>query len=71
LGMKSLLYLNLKDNPLGQEAYDALIPQISANNPNIRFLHDQSSYCRITVEAGTGGSVTRPGEGVFRYQFGE
>ena len=71
LGMKSLEYLNLKDNPLSQAAYDTYIPQVTANNPGIRFLHDQSSYCWITVEAGTGGAVTRPGEGLFRYQFGE
>jgi len=50
-------------------AYDTHIPQITANNPGIYFVHDPAYYRRLEIESTLGGSVTDPGEGDFLYEF--
>ena len=67
LGLTSLEHLDLRRNPLNDDAYDVYIPQITADNPGIRFLYDSRFLGRIVISSGIGGRVTDPGEGEFFY----
>lgn len=69
-GLTSLTWVDLRINPLEQEAYDVDIPMILANNPGIWFVYDPAFERRILIDCGLGGAVTDPGEGAFTYEFG-
>jgi len=66
----SLTYLDVRQNPLGDEIYDVQIPQIMASNPGITVEHDRGPYS-LTITATRGGSVINPGEGTFVYNDGK
>ncbi|UCG60124.1 MAG: leucine-rich repeat domain-containing protein [Phycisphaerales bacterium] len=68
-GLTSLGFLDLRINPLNREAYDVYIPLIITNNPGITLLRDPSYLLGLTISSGTGGSVTKPGEGLFEYEY--
>lgn len=67
--LKSLSILLLRDNPLPQEAYDVLIPQIAANNPGAFIEHDGHVGRLLSLSSTPGGSIVDPGEGSFTYDF--
>jgi hypothetical protein len=69
-GLTSLTWVDLRINPLEQEAYDVDIPLILANNPGMWFVYDPAFERRILIVCGPGGVVTDPGEGAFTYEFG-
>jgi hypothetical protein len=62
-----LTHLDLRQNLLGQEAFDVDIPLILANNPGINLQHDLSPSYTVTLSSTTGGSVISPGEGTFAF----
>jgi len=69
--LTSLGVLDIRGNPLNQDAWDLYIPQIVANNPGIRLFHDTLvAYC-LSTSSTAGGAVTIPGEGVFTFPSGE
>jgi len=72
VGLASLDRIDLRDNPLNQEAYDVYLPLITANNPGLWLAHDDtaSSVHRLFVSSTGGGSVIAPGEGMFTYDSG-
>ncbi len=69
--LTGLEWLDLVHNPLNEDAFDIYIPQIHANNPDIVLAHDGSYLRFLSISSGVGGSVVRPGEGQFTYEYGE
>jgi hypothetical protein len=69
--LTSLGELDLRINPLNQEAYDSCIPQICTNNPGIWIAYDSAGVRRVSIESSYGGRVTDPGEDVYFYQPNE
>ena len=69
--LTSLKVLDLRNNPLGQEAFDVHIPQIVANNPGIDVKHDLLVPRQLSLSSTSGGSVIQPGEGTYIYEDGE
>ncbi|MBN1507023.1 MAG: hypothetical protein JW955_09260 [Sedimentisphaerales bacterium] len=67
LSLTSLSHLDVRSDPLNEEAYGIHIPQIEENNPGIVILHDRAEV-RLRLSAGPGGSVVVPGEGEFTYE---
>ncbi len=68
--LTSLGELDLRINPLNQEAYNTCIPQIRANNPGIWIAYDSAGLRRVSIASSYGGHVTDPGEDVYFYQPG-
>jgi len=68
-GLKSLRYVDLRDCPLNNEAYDVYIPLIQANNPGMEIETDPLRGRLLTLSSTYGGSVVEPGEGDFLYPF--
>ncbi len=66
-----LEWLDVRLNPLNEEAYDVLIPQIQAHNPGMWFGYDMSNDRDLVVSAAAGGIILSPGEGRFIYQHGD
>jgi hypothetical protein len=70
-GLTKLKSLWLQRNPLSAEAYAIHIPQILANNTGIDFKYDpRVDQSTLAVLSTTGGSVTKPGNGSFTYDWG-
>ncbi len=67
--LTSLVSLDLRLNPLNEDAYSIHIPQITANNPGINIQHDRGPYC-LSISSTAGGRVINPGEGDFTYDDG-
>jgi hypothetical protein len=67
--LKSLRYVDLRDCPLNDEAYDVHIPRIQANNPGVEIETDPLRGRLLTLSSTFGGSVVEPGEGEFLYPF--
>jgi len=67
--LKSLRYVDLRDCPLDDEAYDVHIPKIQANNPGVEIETDPLRGRLLTLSSTFGGSVVEPGEGEFLYPF--
>jgi hypothetical protein len=67
--LTSLRYVDLRDCPLNDEAYDVYIPRIQANNPGMEIETDPLRGRLLTLSSTFGGSVTEPGEGEFLYPF--
>jgi hypothetical protein len=67
--LTSLQSLDLRLNPLSREAYITHIPEIIANNPGIWIRYDPAFGRQLVVSSTAGGSVIRPGEGDFEYEF--
>jgi parallel beta-helix repeat protein len=69
--LQNLEYLDVRANPLNENALSFYIPQITANNPGLILLFDaQLQPHTLTVSSTTGGSVVSPGEGPFQYDHG-
>lgn len=68
-GFKRLRYVDLRDCPLNDEAYDVYLPQIRANNPGIDIELDPHRGRMLTLSSTFGGNVVEPGEGEFLYEF--
>lgn len=66
----NLSLVDLRGNPLNAQAYAIYIPQILANNPGIELLYDPPVARTLRMSATRGGSVVKPGEGVFEYTQG-
>lgn len=66
-----LTWVDLRANPMNQDAYGTLLSQIRAHNPGVTLLYDAPFTGRLTVSCTAGGSVVRPGVGVFTYGFYE
>ncbi len=74
--LTSLTSLDLRKNPLNQEAYDMYIPRIIANNPGIDIAYSvngttPTSELGVFISAGQGGHVVQPGEGQFTYKYND
>lgn len=67
--LTKLASLDLRYNPLNGDAYRTYLPQIQKNNPKITLWYDPLRYT-LTVSFTSGGSVTAPGAGSFRYDPG-
>jgi hypothetical protein len=67
LNLRSLSFLDLRSDPLEEDAYGIHIPQIIADNPGIEILHDRAQV-HLVLSAGRGGSIVFPGEGDFAYE---
>ena len=67
--LTSLRYVDLRDCPLNNDAYDVYMPQIRANNPGIDIDLDPYRGRMLTLSSTFGGSVVEPGEGEFLYPF--
>lgn len=67
--LEELRYVDLRDCPLNDEAYDIYIPQIQANNPGVEIETDPYRGRMLTLSSTFGGSVVEPGEGEFLYPF--
>lgn len=67
--LTSLRYVDLRDCPLNDEAYDVHIPQMMANNPGIEIETDPLRGRLLSLSSTYGGSVVEPGEGDFVYPF--
>jgi len=66
-----LYFLDLSSNPLNDDAYNIHIPRIIENSPGIEIYYDSQTAARLIVSSANGGSVTRPGEGTFDYNYGD
>ncbi len=62
--------LDLRGNPLSQQAYSVHIPLIVANNAGIDLKYDPPDPYKVSIRSTAGGSVVSPGEGVFSYDKG-
>ena len=69
-GLTGLDYLDLRGNPLNGEACSVFLPQLIAANPHARILPSACLF-HLSLSAGTGGSVTSPGEGDFTYAYNQ
>ena len=69
--LNGMYYLDLSSNPLNDDAYNIHIPRIIENNPGIEIYYDPQTAARLIVTSANGGSVTRPGEGTFDYNYGD
>ena len=67
--LTSLRYVDLRDCPLNNDAYDVYMPQMRANNPGIDIDLDPYRGRMLTLSSTFGGSVVEPGEGEFLYPF--
>jgi hypothetical protein len=67
--LMSLRYVDLRDCPLNNDAYDVYIPRIRANNPGVEIETDPYRGRLLTLTSTFGGSVVEPGEGEFLYPF--
>jgi hypothetical protein len=67
--MTNLLHLDLRGNPLNQDAYDLYIPLIAIRNPWPSLYYDERKPI-LTIFSTAGGSVDVPGEGVLPYDQG-
>jgi hypothetical protein len=70
-GLMLLDRLDIRGNPLNEEACETYIPLILANNPGVTLRYDQCGPCRVVISSTAGGSVIGPGEGEFLYSAGE
>ena len=68
-GLTSLRYVDLRDCPLNNDAYDVYMPQMRANNPGIEIDLDPHRGRMLTLSSTFGGSVVEPGEGEFLFPF--
>ncbi|MBN1507725.1 MAG: hypothetical protein JW955_12815 [Sedimentisphaerales bacterium] len=71
LTLTGLAWIDLRANPMNREAYDTCLPQIQANNPGVTLLYDAFFTGRLAISSTPGGSVVRPGQGVFTCEFYE
>lgn len=69
LAMTNLITLDLRGNPLNQDAYDIYLPIIANRNP-WPSLHYDERKPTLTILSTAGGSVDVPGEGVLAYDQG-
>jgi hypothetical protein len=69
--LTNLDWLDLRANPLSQDAYSVYLPRIEVNNPGIKILYDGFFVGQLTMSSTAGGSVISPGEGTFDVTFGE
>ncbi len=69
--LTSLESLDLRGNPLSRQTYDVYIPLILARNGGVDLEYDAAVQYTVTIRSTSGGSVTRPGEGVLTYDEGE
>lgn len=67
--LTSLRYVDLRDCPLNNDAYDVYMPRIRANNPGIEIDLDPHRGRMLTLSSTFGGNVVDPGEGEFLYPF--
>ncbi|MEN6333336.1 MAG: leucine-rich repeat domain-containing protein [Phycisphaerales bacterium] len=67
--LKALRYVDLRDCPLNDDAYDVYIPQMQANNPGMEIETDPYRGRLLTLSSTFGGYVAEPGEGEFVYPF--
>ena len=67
--MKTLRYVDLRNCPLNNEAYDVYLPQIRANNPGVDIDLDPHRGRMLTLSSKFGGHIVEPGEGQFLYKF--
>jgi len=70
-GLTHLTWLDVRANPMNEDAYTIHLPQIRANNPSMTLYYDPPFLGRLVISSTAGGSVIRPGEGEFAYGFYE
>jgi hypothetical protein len=56
---------------MNRDAYGAFLRQIQSHNPGVTLLYDAPFTGRLAVSCTAGGSVVRPGVGIFTYGFYE
>lgn len=66
-----LTWVDLRALPLNAQAYSTYLSQIEANNPGMTLEYDAPFTGRLIVSTTAGGTVIRPGLGVFAYAFYE
>jgi len=66
-----LHHMDLRNNPLNDDAYNIYIEQIYDNNPGMVILYDPLPQHTLTISITEGGSVISPGEGTFEYDHGQ
>ena len=70
LSLRSLTHLDLRLNPLDEDAYAVYIPQIIENNRGIRVQHDRGPF-KLLISSSAGGMVISPGEGEYVVDSGD
>jgi hypothetical protein len=71
LSLTHLTWVDLRANPMDQEAYTSYLSLLQTNNPGITLLYDAYFTGRLVISSTDGGSVIRPGVGVFTCEFYE
>ncbi|OHB68620.1 MAG: hypothetical protein A2Y77_15585 [Planctomycetes bacterium RBG_13_62_9] len=67
--LTTLRYVDLRDCPLNNEAYDVYLPQIRENNLGVIIELDAHRGRMLTLSSTFGGAVVEPGEGEFLYPY--
>jgi hypothetical protein len=58
-------WLDLRENPLNDDAYTIYVPLIRANNPGVHLWCSPYFSGRLSLSSTIGGSILNPGEGEF------